>query len=263
MLNLRSMLVAVVVLLLSGIVSHYVSVYLDLRFGAKVSRGRALLLAIAFAVVIVFISSNVNSSEKSSGEGERSSGAVSEGQVLDSNVEGEAPMSVDRSSSSPVPSDTISSTRESLLDLNYVAVDSNEDIDLDEHESIKVNAEVVGRALTYKCSMYCNGISPQVRQFVLGSKYSRLQAQLYVLDSSADDHRVAFYNGDVLMGEYGVFPGEPTLVDLDVSGVSRLTVVFPSPAPLKSAVQAGADTAVGKNGGGLPGVALVEPTLIR
>ncbi|MGQ4535213.1 hypothetical protein ACUH9Y_09000 [Dermabacteraceae bacterium P13115] len=164
-------------------------------------------------------------------------------------------------SAQPSPPELTGPLRTSLLSLNHVNVDTNNDIDLRVRDSINVNGETLGPVLTYSCSLYCNGSSPQIRQFVLGGKFASLRGTLFVLDSSSDSHQVTFYNDDALIQENVVSPGEPISIDLDVTGVSRLTVVFYAPGPLKSPLQAGIDTTSGNNGGGLPGVALVEPSL--
>lgn len=60
---------------------------------------------------------------------------------------------------------------------------------------------------------------------------------------------------------FSVAPGQPASIDLNVAGASRMRVDLYAPGPLKNPIQAGADSAVGRNGGGRPGVALADPLL--
>ena len=150
----------------------------------------------------------------------------------------------------------------SLLDLNYVEEDTNRDIDLDEEDSISIGGSTYGRVLTYSCSLYCNGDSPQTRTFVLGGQYSTFTADLAVLDSAAGTYRVDITLDSSSPQTFTVEAGVPAKLSLPVGGVQRMRIQMYAPGELKSPVQAGADTTQGENGGGLPGIGLADPLLL-
>lgn len=61
---------------------------------------------------------------------------------------------------------------------------------------------------------------------------------------------------------YFVQPGENELIEIPVAGAYRMRVELFSASRIKSPVEAGVDTAGGKNGAGLPGLALADPMLL-
>ncbi|MGZ0153529.1 hypothetical protein ACXJJ3_41130 [Kribbella sp. WER1] len=150
----------------------------------------------------------------------------------------------------------------SLLALPRVAEDTNDDIDLDDAGTTQIDGTTYGQALVYQCSDFCNGSSPQVREVTLGRKFKRFTATAVVLDSSNGSHRVDITLDGQAPRVYTVRPGHPEPIKLDVTGISRLRVQLYAPGPLKNPIQAGADSAAGRNGGGLPGVALGDPMLL-
>ena len=150
----------------------------------------------------------------------------------------------------------------SLLDLPEVEQDSNDTTDLDIEGTIEINGKTYGRALVYECSLFCNGSSPQTRLVTLADRFSRLTADAAVLDTKDGDYRIDITLDSSAPVTYNVRPGKTTSIDLDVTGVSRMRIQMYAPGPLKNPLQAGADSAVGENGGGLPGVALGDPVLL-
>ena len=150
----------------------------------------------------------------------------------------------------------------SLLDMNYVEQDINKYADLDVVYNLKINGNTFEQALTYSCKYFCKGSSPQIREFVIGRKYSLLKAQLLVMDSSSDTHVVRIKTDNNEWIEYFVEPGNPVDVNVDIKDVARLTIEFNAPNKLKSPIEEGVDLAAGNGGGGFPGIALVNPILI-
>lgn len=162
--------------------------------------------------------------------------------------------------SAPPPTPIIQAT--SLLKLTAVAEDTNDDIDLKEEGTIDIDGRTYGRALVYRCSLFCNGSSPQTREVTLGRRYQRFVTTLAVLDTSTGRHRVDITLDTRLPKTYTVTPGHARKIILDVTGVSRMRIELYAPSPLKNPIQAGADSTVGRNGGGLPGVGLGDPMLL-
>lgn len=150
----------------------------------------------------------------------------------------------------------------SLLSMNYVEQDVNKYVDLEVVNNIEINGNVFEQALTYYCKYFCSGTSPQIREFVIGRKYSMLKAQLLVMDTSSETHVVRIKTDNNEWIEYVVEPGVPIDVNVDIKDVARLTIEFNAPNELKSALSEGAGLAGGNSGGGFPGIALVNPILI-
>lgn len=150
----------------------------------------------------------------------------------------------------------------SLLDLPAVEVDTNRSIDLDAISPIDIDGVHYGRALVYSCSMYCDGSSPQVREVALGRRYTRFNAMAAVLDTSSGRHRIDITLDGKPPRTFVTEPGERVKISLDVSRVSRMRIELYAPGELKNPLQAGADAAVGENGGGLPGIGLADPVLL-
>ncbi|WFE40830.1 hypothetical protein [Micromonospora sp. WMMD998] len=150
----------------------------------------------------------------------------------------------------------------SLLDLPAVDEDTSSSIDLDDPGTLEIDGTTYGRALVYQCSLYCDGPSPQVREVTLGRKFSRFTATAAVLDTSTGRHRIDITLDGHPPKTFAVAPGSPASINVSVAGVSRLRIQLYAPGKLKSPLQAGADAAGGNNGGGLPGIALGDPTLL-
>jgi len=150
----------------------------------------------------------------------------------------------------------------SLLDLPVVAEDTNDSIDLDALESTEVDGTTYGQLLAYQCSLYCDGGSPQVREVTLGRKFATFEATFAVLDTATGRHRLDITLDSRRPKSYFAEPGKPASVVVSVNDVSRMRLQLYSPGPLKSPLAAGADAAVGGNGGGLPGAALCDPIVL-
>lgn len=150
----------------------------------------------------------------------------------------------------------------SLLKLPAVNEDTNDDIDLREEGTIDVDGATYGRALLYRCSLYCNGSSPQIREVTLGRRFQRFTTTAAVLDTSTGRHRIDITLDSQAPKTFTVSPGHSRKIALNVSGISRMRIELYAPGELKSPIQAGADSTVGRNGGGLPGVGLGDPMLL-
>ena len=150
----------------------------------------------------------------------------------------------------------------SILDLPKVEEDINTDIDLKPLDTTEINGTSYGRVLAHNCNLFCNGSSPQVLEVVLGGKYRTFTATAAVLDTSSGTYRIDVTMDSAPPVTFTTSPGKPTPMHLSVAGVSRLRIQMYSSGQLKSAVQAGADSAVGDNGGGLPGVGLGDPVVL-
>lgn len=166
----------------------------------------------------------------------------------------------DREPSDSPPTPVVMST--SILDLTAVEQDVNDSIDLSELETTQIDGASYGRVLAYECSLYCDGTSPQVLEVALGRQFSVFSAKAVVFDSSTGEYRVDVTRDSLKPETYEISPGNPALIGLDVTGISRLRIEMFGSGELKSPLQAGADSAVGDNGGGLPGVALGDPTVL-
>lgn len=149
----------------------------------------------------------------------------------------------------------------SLLDLSAVQVDSNDDSDLSDEGTTTIGGKDYGRALVYSCNTFCGGGSPQTRTVTLGGQYATFVAWAAVLDQADGTHRIDITLDSGTPHTYNVKPGKAQLIKLSVRGVYRMRIQMYAPGPLKGPLQAGADSAAGKNGGGLPGVALADPML--
>jgi len=172
----------------------------------------------------------------------------------------EAPVATATARSAEPDASTVMAT--SLLDLPAVEVDTNRSIDLESASPIDIDGVSYGRALVYSCSLYCDGSSPQVREVTLGKRYTRFNATAAVLDTSSGRHRIDITLDGKPPQTFVTEPGKPIKINLDVTRVSRLRIELYAPGKLKSALQAGADAAVGENGGGLPGLGLADPLLL-
>jgi hypothetical protein len=210
---------------------------------------------LVFAVVQVFAQ---NLSQPS--RADRRDAGTPSGPPSTSTTSSDAPVSTAPTTRSAEPErPTVMAT--SLLDLPAVEVDTNRSIDLEPASPIDIDGVSYGRALVYSCSLYCDGSSPQVREVTLGRRYTRFNATAAVLDTSSGRHRIDITLDGKSPRTFITEPGKSVKISLDVSRVSRMRIELYAPGELKNPLQAGADAAVGENGGGLPGVGLADPVL--
>lgn len=149
----------------------------------------------------------------------------------------------------------------SLLDLPQVGQAVNARIDLSEFDAMEINGESFGRVLAYTCSTYCDGESPQVIEVTLGRKYTYFTAKAAVLDTSNGDYRIDVMLDGASPLTFAASPGIEAEIKLVVSGVSRLKIAMFASDEIMNPLLCGANTAVGKSCGELPGVALGDPML--
>lgn len=214
--------------------------------GAGVFGGLALLVLAAAATTPM--TSGTGSSDSAAGPEQSQQARVALGSAA-------AP-----SETAPLAGETTPTVMEqSVLDLPKVNVDTTDDIDLQELSSASIDGTTYGRALAYECNLFCNGTSPQTRTFILGRQYTSFSTTAVVLDSAEGTYRIDITCDQQAPRTYEVSAGERKKITLDVAGVDRLRVQLYAAGPLKSAVQSGADSTQGENGGGLPGVALGDP----
>lgn len=150
----------------------------------------------------------------------------------------------------------------SLMDLPIVESNTNSSIDLDAVGTIEIDGGTYGRALVYSCAYFCNGTSPQTQEVTLSRKFTLFTTTAAVLDTHSGEYRIDFTLDALPPRSFTTSPGNPTPIEIDVSDVSRMRIEMFSAGELKSPIQAGADTAIGENGGGLPGVALGDPLFL-
>lgn len=221
-----------------------------------VAMSAAVVAGIIAAIVYAIGGGLLPSPAASSSVGSTTSGAAADPQSA-AGSSSSSTSSSSSSSSSPPPV-----MAASLLDLPTVAEDTNDAADLDEEESTEVDGVMYARLLTYSCSLFCGGDSPQTREVALGRKFDSFEADFAVLDTATGRHRLDITLDGKRPKTYYAEPGEPAEIRVVVTGVSRMRIQFFSPGPLKSPLQAGADSAVGENGGGMPGSALADPLLL-
>lgn len=139
---------------------------------------------------------------------------------------------------------------------------SNSSIDL-RFEGLTVNGNDYANSLTYRCSLFCNGTSPQTWEVSLGKKYSLFTARAAVADTAGGEKTTTKFEVDV-DGEahsYTARVGRSVPIKLDVRGALRLRIRIFAPTDLKSPIQAGADAAAGK-GSQMPNAGLTTPQLL-
>ncbi|WP_328997930.1 NPCBM/NEW2 domain-containing protein [Kribbella sp. NBC_00709] len=138
----------------------------------------------------------------------------------------------------------------------------NSSIDL-RFEGLTVNGDDFANSLTYRCSLYCNGSSPQTWEVSLGKKYRQFTALAAVADTAGGEKTTTKFEVDV-DGEahsYTARVGKPAPIKLDVRGALRLRIRIFAPADLRSPIRAGADSTQGK-GSQMPNAGLTTPQLL-
>lgn len=153
-------------------------------------------------------------------------------------------------SSEQTPTETPSIMATSLLDLPTVDQDTNSTIDLHSDGTTEIGGRTYGRALAYRCADFCNGSSPQTYLVTLGRQYAKFTATAAVLDTAAGRYRIDVTLDSTTPKTYYVEPGTSAPLSISVAGVYRMRIQLYAPGPLKNPLQAGADAAAGKNGGG-------------
>lgn len=253
--NLLAVIAGLIAAALAGVIA---AAFTDREHPARRYVWALAAFVLVFALVQVVAQSAGGSGSATGAREESNDSSPSPSQTV---IDDPTTTPVQTLSPTPKPSATPEILATSLMDLPTVDQDTNRDIDLEQLGTTLIDGETYGRVLAYECSLFCNGESPQVVEVTLGGQFKRFTATAAVLDTSSGTYRVDVKAGAHSVKTYSASPGAPASIDLDVTGVSRLRVELYAPGELKSPLQAGADSAVGDNGGGLPGLGLADPLL--
>lgn len=257
-------------LIFVGVATNLVSDWLGTKTNVTSWTPRVVvLLVVALAIVVLLL--NLPTTSNGNDARINEAGGASSGADGTTSASLRSPASSPAESAPPPPDTSISVPPDetgppvmatSLLDLPAVQQDTNSTIDLDFSGTTEINGRSYGRVLTYKCSLYCDGTSPQVLEVTLGRKFSTFTATYAVLDVASGKYRLDITTDASAPQTFYAEPGLPAAINIDVNGVSRMRVQMYASGELLSPIEAGVEIAGGNSGGGLPGVGLADPTLL-